>query len=223
MEVYSYNEKIQNQKIFDSKNLKETYSDFKNGENILSKINEKSSTPQNQHYFTQKDYEETKVIKENDPQTKETYISLKSKIVFGDNKETAKTKDSKDKKTEKNINEMKILPSLNESAHKPSDDDIINADLKKLSEKKNKTESKIKVPPIDKPKKIETKNETEVMRNPNQELPKKEKIFSENLSPKQNKLLDEPFESVQNIEKPQINSKKVMRVNLNEESIKVLF
>ena len=247
MEVYSNTEKVSSEnKIFKNKLLKENLSkeeEPKQQNDILSKINndkEKEKTkisPQKKAKI--QNYEETKIVKENEPNTKETYINVKSKVVFGDSNEVkGKNKgvafeDPKEKKIDNNIIEKKNLNSLNESNSKPSEDDIINAELKKLSEKKTKTEGKNNLPAEkEKTKKLDVKNENEMIRNPN-ELPKKEKIDAEYINQKKTKISDKETETPPinikeqskistseekkpPIEKPQISGKKVKKVNVAE-------
>ena len=250
MEIYSNTEKVSSdKKIFKNNLLKETLSkdeDSKQGSTFSKQF--QSPSPQKnlkKENVIQNDYEEIKIVKENEPNTKETFISVKSKVVFGDNKER-KSKvgfgDTKEKKKENNMIEKKNLESLNDSGKKVSDDDIINEEFKKLSEKKNKVDLKNNGnSTAEKTKKNEFKNEAEIMRNSN-EIPKKEKMDAEFVNQKKIKTTEKESESAQLIkirdqtktstfeveekkalEKPQISGKKVKKVVVAEEPIKVYY
>jgi len=241
MEIYSNTEKISGEnKIFKNKLLKDSSGkdeSLKPNEQILSKLdnnnNKTGASPPKKlkkDNIIQKEYEETKIVKENEPNTKETFINVKSKVVFGDEKSETKTKgkvsfhEPKEKKQENNNIEKKNVGSLNETGKKQSDDDIITQELKKLSEKKVKPDQKSS---SENTKTTDVKFENEVIRNSN-EIPKKEKLDAEFVKKKakitenQSEKIKEPAEEQKPIEKVQISGKKVKKVNL-EEPVKVFF
>lgn len=230
MEVYSRNEEISDNKIFKNKLLKDINKDDnqklpKNDKNEL-KSTPKKKKPDN---ILQQNYEETKIVKETDPNNKETFMSIKSKVVYGENSKENKQKnpDSKEKKTDTPI--KKALFATQE-IKKPSDEELIDAELKKLSENKNKNEkndNKLTNNSKEKIKKSEQKNEiaTEISRNSN-ELPKKENIDTDFLNKKKNIEKHTNNKHVENeqkpYEKPEIASKTTKKVNL-QEPLKVFF
>ena len=190
MEVYSRNEEISDNKIFKNKLLKDINKDD-NQKAPKNDKNEMKSTPKKKkaENILQQNYEETKIVKETDPNNKETFMSVKSKVVYGENPKENKQKnpDTKEKKTETPI--KKALFATQEMK-KPSDEELIDAELKKLSENKNKNDkndNKLNNNSKEKIKKHDQKNEmvAEISRNSN-DLPKKENVDTEFLNKKKN-------------------------------------
>lgn len=239
MEVYSRKDEDSDKKIFKNKLLKEI---TKDDDLKVSKVStDNKSTPKKKgkiEKIVQENYQETKIVKENEPNTKETFMSIKSKIVYGgDNSKDSKNKnsDSNDKKSDIPSNEKKkVLLNSTEIGGKQSEEDLIAAELKKLSENKNKLEkNSLNSKDKEKTKKTEVKQETEISRNLN-DLPKKENIDSDYLNKKKKETNEKnaigAFQTAQKSvfaeeklkEKVEISNKTTKKVNL-QEPIKVFF
>ena len=226
MEIYSNTEKLSSEnKIFKNK-LKDKDESLKPNEQILSSINKSNvvSPPKKlkKDNGIQKEYEETKIVNQNDPNTKETYINVKSKVVFGEEKSENSEPRHKGKVS---FGEKKNIGSLNENSKKPSDDDIITEELRKLSEKKTKQEVKTSFNPLapENMKQSEIKLESEIIRNSN-EIPKKEKLDVDFVPKKKAKLPENvgkpQAEEPKPVEKAESSGKKVKKVKM-EEPVKV--